>query len=312
MAQRTNATALRPGLFSTTAGLIALTMLFPSEAWANQPPRGELSLGEVLILPLMMLCTALGGGYAVMRARNEMQGRLKWALAAILAILFSFTQEGLAGLLTWIFVGIAIWRGIRMIIWGLGATKPPEQRAPHLAQAVSWHLISAGVIMCTIAVFIAGFPVAFVGYWPLAHLLERDLKQLVAYELVKGKERQDVAGNPHYEDPTRNSTGSGRPTLEFQNFSFGRTRYYEVDFSIGAGTRSFEIWVWPKGFPFFPYNYLTSQPSFYADNSGQIRMIRARNTSERCPTDAPVYYRITPEDLSRIKELIKNNKERST
>jgi len=310
VAKQAHDTVLEPGPFVTTAGLLALTLLLPGEAWANQPPRPEVSLGEVAILPLMMLFTMLGGGYAVMRALNQLQGRIKWILAAILAILFSFTQEGLAGLLTWVFVGIAIWRGIRMIVWGVGATKPPEQRAAHLAQAVPWRLIPAGTLICVMAVLIAGLPVAFVGYWPLSNFVEKDLKSLVAYELVKGKELQDAGGNPRYEDPKRNPPGAGYPRLEFQDFFFHPRSFYDVDLKIGADRRSFEIWAWPKRLPFFPYNYLISEPSFYANDSGQVRMIRVRESGVRCPPDAPVYYRVTPVDLSEMKENLRRRQER--
>jgi hypothetical protein len=44
----------------------------------------------------------------------------------------------------------------------------------------------------------------------------------------------------------------------------------------------------PNRFPFFPYNYLLSQPSYRADETGQIRMIYVHNENKLCPENAPV------------------------
>ena len=48
-------------------------------------------------------------------------------------------------------------------------------------------------------------------------------------------------------------------------------------------------------YPFFPYNYFFTRPSYRADETGQIRMIYTHNKLERCPPEAPVV-RIVSED----------------
>ena len=49
----------------------------------------------------------------------------------------------------------------------------------------------------------------------------------------------------------------------------------------------------------FPYNYLTAVPSYRADETGQIRMIRAKRKGQVCPTDAPVIMKIEVQDLQK-------------
>ena len=50
----------------------------PGLALANQPPGPHTLLGEVSILPVMMLLTLLGGGYALGRLRGKSRlGRIR-------------------------------------------------------------------------------------------------------------------------------------------------------------------------------------------------------------------------------------------
>jgi hypothetical protein len=72
--------------------------------------------------------------------------------------------------------------------------------------------------------------------------------------------------------------------------------------SDGSG---FTVFMLPKtAFPFFPYNYLTSQPSYRADGSGQIRMIEVHDRATACPPDAPVVAQVGEADIEKMRQLL--------
>jgi len=279
-------------------------LVWTSPAWANQPPSGQMFLAEILILPLMMLLTVLGGGYAIMRAAGAK--RRRWLiLVAVVAIFLTGIQEGLSALLMLVFGPYALVRGVRLILWGVGAMRPPEKRAAYLALASPTRLVTAGLLTCLMVVALVGLNFAFVGWFPRERYAEEDLKRVVAYELIRGKDHKDVGGQPQYEAP-RPYQPEGASDLAFGEMIFTSLRYKEAprglrgsfvgEFKLGPGAKSFQVWVWPEQMPFFPYNYLVTVPSFYADQTGQMRMIRVHKNGERCPPDAPVYYRVRPED----------------
>ncbi len=186
-----------------------------------------------------------------------------------------------------------------MVWWGI--------QAVHRAHASPLRLITAGLMTCLVAIALTGVSFAFVGWWPSEYGTERDLKRLVAYELEKAKERQGSIGSPQFEAPTREehlgelTIGDVRlPDLAQQKQPSSRWatgHFFGIEFKLGPGAQSFQVWVWPPRMPFFPYNYLVSLPSFYADESGQIRMVRMHRQGQRCPPNATVYYRVRPEDL---------------
>lgn len=301
-------------------------LAWTTPAWANQPPGPQMALAEILILPLMMLLTALGGGYAVMRAAGIK--RRRWLIAvAVVAIFLTGINEGLSAMLMLVFGPCALVRGVILAVWGARALRPPEKRAPHLAHASPARLLTAGLLTCLTAVALVGLNFAFVGWWYPEGGFEEDLKRLVAYELVRAKDHKDVQGQPQYEAPHllypiwSASTGfsvipqpqyealhppapvtgpsylavgeMGLPSLRDKGAGPHR---FVTEFRLGPGARSFQVWIWPERFPFFPYNYLVTLPSFYGDETGQLRMIRVHKRGQRCPPDAPVYYRVRPED----------------
>jgi hypothetical protein len=148
-------------------------------------------------------------------------------------------------------------------------------------------MLTAGLLTCLTAVALVGLNFAFVGWWPDDNYMERDLKRAVALELVKANEQKASAGAALYRPPEFRIADSRMGM---------RSWYFEHEFKLGPGGKSFQLWVWPKRMPFFPYNYLVTLPSFYADQTGQLRMIRVHKNGQRCPPDAPVYYRVRPED----------------
>lgn len=299
-----------PRFVRRLAALAVLLLFWAAPAWANQPPGPQMFLAEVLILPLMMLFTALGGGYAVMQARGVKRRRYYMVLA-MLAILLSGIHEGYGAMLMIVFGIVALGRAGRLIVWGIGALRPPEKRRAHLAQAVPLRLILAGLLTVVTAVGLAGLRFAFLSWWPSESYVEQDLKRLVAYQLAHSKQHKDASGNPQYEGLNagalkRAENFPGEPILAFEELRLpflhrettGKRRYFATEFRLAPGAKSFQVWVWPQRMTFFPYNYVVTLPSFYADETGQIRMIRVHWAGQKCSPDAPVYYRVRPEDLA--------------
>ena len=68
------------------------------------------------------------------------------------------------------------------------------------------------------------------------------------------------------------------------------------------------VYMLPMGkMPFFPFNYLTSQPSYRADETGRIRMLRVHRRNHLCPEDAPVVMRVETEDIEdAFDNLVQN------
>ena len=178
-------------------------LAWTSPAWANQPPGPQMLLAEVLILPLMMLLTLLGGGYAVMRALGVK--RRRWLIAlAVLAILLTGIQEGLGALLMLLVFGPwALVRGIRLVVWGVKAMRPPARRAAHLVHASPRRLMAAGLLTCFTAVAMVNLSLAFFNWLPPeSYKVEGTFKRLVAYEVASGKTTRMRRGSRNTKRPT--------------------------------------------------------------------------------------------------------------
>ncbi len=278
------------------AALPLLMLLCAVPAWANNPPSPPMLLVEILVLPLMMLFTAAGGGYAIMRARGSQSWRGYPYLAAV-AIVLSGMHEAYGMSLFIIFGTVALGRAAQLGYWGLRSLPAPEKRPPYLARAAPGRLIASSLVTTAVTVFLAGLGFSAIGWRPDAYYAEHSLKRLVAYQLAVGKEHQDANGNPQYE-PASEDPDNPR-LLIFENLRTGGSfaTDFRISFRISPDGRSFQAWVWPTRMPFFPYNYMVTLPSYYADQTGQIRMIRVHHAGQRCPPDAPVYYDSRPEDL---------------
>src|SRR5574338_174546 len=99
---------------------LLLLTVFALPAYANQPPGPQVVLAEVLILPIMMLLTTLGGGYAILRSRPTTRRGVKPVLAVVI-ILLSGMHEMYGLLVALVFGALAIVRGFQMIYWGIRA-----------------------------------------------------------------------------------------------------------------------------------------------------------------------------------------------
>jgi hypothetical protein len=65
----------------------------------------------------------------------------------------------------------------------------------------------------------------------------------------------------------------------------------------------FTALVFPqRPFPFFPDNYLTSQPSYQADGTGQMRVIEVHGRSTVCPPDVTVVARVSDAEVERMQQ----------
>ena len=111
--------------------LVLGSLLLPGVALANQPPAFQLAMSTLIALPMMMVLTLLGGGYAVMREREN--GPRRWTLlpgflAALVAIVFAATHESAAVMVLFVFTLIAVARGCMMLWWGLRLRVPFRKR----------------------------------------------------------------------------------------------------------------------------------------------------------------------------------------
>lgn len=266
-------------------------------AYANQPPGPQILLSEVLILPAMMILSLAGGVYAVrerIRGERPPKRRVLLILGAVLAILVSAAHEGLGAVVALAFGIIALKRGGEMLSFGIGAYRQ-NKRNTEPTSANPLRLIPSGVLLILVTLFLMGMSVAFVGYWPGIDQSrrERALVEYLAFETARIRLNHGSEGSPSFA-PT-----DGDIVDEF----FDLSRDVVVVTHDEDGER-FVVYVLPGRFPFFPYNYLTSQPSYRGDETGEIRMIRIHDSNSRCPADAPVVLKVTEDDIERALELL--------
>lgn len=279
----------------------------PSAVWANQPPGPHVMFAEIALLPVMIAFTLLGGGYAIMRAQGRRRNR--WQIPfAIVAILFSWAHEGLAFFLILNFTLLGLARGIMMLWWAIGAARPVPKLASHLKQASTVRLLAAGIFTVIFTIGLAGQAVAFNSWWPDPSSVERRLKEVVAFQQLAAETSVRAGGPRRYIAPRED-----QPTLQFGGWDTDLVRpgaarrvgwsvEFEALFELGPNGESFTIWIWPRRLGFYPYNYLETLPSFYADESGQLRSVRVHWAKERCPADAPVFYRVSEHDRRRLTD----------
>lgn len=124
-------------------------LLLAVPARANPSSVGVIGIAAVAALPLMMLAAVwLSGGSRVMAAlglkRRGIGERIGWILAAVL--LSAMSAE--LGILVILLGGLGVFaRAVRLIYWGVGSLKAPENRPPHLAGARAGKLIGFGLAL---------------------------------------------------------------------------------------------------------------------------------------------------------------------
>ena len=269
--------------------LVVLFVLSGAQpALANNPPGPQAGLAVILILPIMMGLSLLGGAYAVLVRLRGTRRRMPYILGAIVGVLIAAMHEGLAAAVGLIFGLIALIRGIRMIGWGWDTwmrQEPPH----HLAAAHAWRLIPAGVFLVPVSLFLIGMPIAFGGYDPSpSFICQKQLIEFVADQLAYANAEQSTSGTRRFATMTNDDP----EFCEKLSSACGRS---SVGVEYGADAESFTVsMLASRRYPPFPYNYLTSQPAYRADETGEIRMAYVRH-GERCPADAPVVWRVDPD-----------------
>jgi len=82
-----------------------------------------------------------------------------------------------------------------------------------------------------------------------------------------------------------------------------------VKIEFSQDHQSFAVYLLPKQLPFFPFNYLTSQPSYRGDQTGRIRMIRVNRKDHLCPDDAPVVMRVGTAEIEKVMKDLRKGSE---
>jgi hypothetical protein len=277
---------------------LILVLLAAGPAAANQPPGPQLIVAEILLLPLMILLSAVGGAYAILHAlqpKRKMRSVLT-AAAAVLAVLFSATSGGIAVVIAGIFAALVLQRGVQMVWWGFRA-RSREARPAHLAQADPRRLLPAGAALLVLTTLLMGMVLAFAAYWPVGEgARQKSFREFVAHQIAIGRREQAKTGR-----------------VRFPPIAAEKSQLTSCPIRLPAGARveyapdgtGFTVLMLPKtAFPFFPYNYLTSQPSYRADGTGEIRMIEVHDRTTACPPDAPVIARIGEAEIERMQQLL--------
>jgi hypothetical protein len=278
--------------------VLSLILLTAGPAAANQPPGPQVLVAEILILPLMVLLSLVGGAYAILHAlQPKRKGRsVLTAAAAVLAILVSSTSGGIAVVIAAIFAALALQRGVQMVWWGL-RTRFTDTKPPHLAQASSRRLLPAGAALIVLTTFLTGMALCFVAYWPMGEgIRQKVFREFVAYQIAAGRQEQAKTGRVRYR--RIESQTSGQTSCPIRLPVGARVEYT-------ADMAGFTLLLPPKTrFPLFPYNYLTSQPSYRADGTGQIRMIEVHDRDAICPSDGPVVARVSEAEIESMQQLL--------
>jgi len=279
--------------------VIAIILVGTQPAAANQPPGAHVILAEVLILPIMALLSLFGGAYVIINHKKKKTRKLQTVIVAIVAIVVSGMHEAFGVLVALVFGIYALIRAFQMLSWGINA-RSFNQAHEYLAGANPRRLITAGVSLIVITVFLAGMAVAFVGFWPTIGQASHEiqLKNFVTHHIAYVRwaaKRSTQATDRQMADDIINMWEL-KPPNSLVSIEYSQDRNH------------FTVYMLPMGkMPFFPFNYLTSQPSYRADETGRIRMLRVHRRNHLCPEDAPVVMRVETEDIEdAFDNLVQN------
>jgi hypothetical protein len=272
--------------------VFAATLLWPALADANNSPAPQALLGEMLIPIAMMICTAIGGGYAIMRRKKRRRLRGVRFVAGFAMVVVSLFFSESAIVLTSVFVILAVARGVQMIAWGVKAARPIEQRKPELERASARRLLPAGALLLALTTILVSWISAMSGwyFYTMADSeIQGELKKLLVHQFQYADEQRRQHGVARFEPPILDGFPGGI-TFENVDFNFppvGLRYKCAANFFLGPGGRTFKVLVVPQQFPLFPWRYVVTRPSFYADQTGKIRAIQV-HAPRPCPPDAPV------------------------
>lgn len=145
-------------------------------------------LAEVLMLPAMLLFTALAGGYAILRHIRETKPRSTLrAIVVLLLIIVSAMGEFFGFVIVLLFFLFEAVRGFKLIVWGLTSlSERSRTKLPESATAL--RLIPSGVLLIAVSSFLFGMSVFSFNSMNYINKnrTERSLLNFVAYQLAYG------------------------------------------------------------------------------------------------------------------------------
>jgi hypothetical protein len=149
-----------------------------------------------------------------------------------------------------------------------------------------------------VTTMLLGMVVAFAGYQPMSEgIRQRALREFVAYQLAVARQAQAKTGRARFRRMEAPGPQESKCAAVFRLPRGSRVEYSPDD-------TGFTVLLLPQTpFPFFPYNHLTSQPSYRADGTGQIRMIEVHDRNTACPADGPVVAQVSEEEIDRAQRL---------
>ncbi len=177
----------------------AIVIFCPQTVYANNPPSLHSVLSEILILPLMMLFTYLGGGYQILRLRKKQTVKSKTIAqkafritVIVIIILFSISMEGATLLVSIFFFIKAVKRGGKMIRWGTTPLEKGQEQS--LQKRNRTRLILCGLMTIIMVSGLFGMNIAFINshsHLSLKSIVEKDLTELVLYQLQMGEKNRE-------------------------------------------------------------------------------------------------------------------------
>ena len=268
---------------------ISGVLLSTGTALANNPPSGQTFLAMISILPLIIIFSMLGGAYTVLEQLVPNGFSKGFFISGIaVALIFSMMHEGFALIAAVLFGIYAIVRSFMMLGWGLTALTRGEKPV-HLTGARPWRLISCSMGLMIITVFLVGLSIVFTGSLVREYKyrnLEEALQNFVSYQIAYAREHKAQTGRSGFDKAARD--------VYLKAYPHARVEYSPDD-------QKFTVVVPPEDVPVFPYNYMTAIPSYRADETGRIRMIRVRSKNHLCPADAPVIMQVEAQDFKKTQ-----------
>ncbi len=233
---------------------------------------GRSVFGALAILPVMVIVTAVVGGYEVrqMGPRGGC-GMAMVALGVLVALLVALQPGG-----DIVVIGVAL-------IFAVVAIR----RAAWLFQV---RKRAAALVMALSAIFLAGWSAAYSGDRLSFYddEIARGVREFTAYQL-------SYRQHSHRFQPLTPAQVLDRWKIDFaavQHRNAAPVAVVSIDISYAPAGDHFVIRVKPRGpFPFVPYNFFTSWTVYRADDSGAVRAERVhfdRWCSERAPVIARV------------------------
>lgn len=268
------------------SALVLLLLLAPLPALANQPPGPVPALSLLSLLLLVPALTALAGGYAVLRAAGRAPSRWR-AAGAVLLTFFAAAHEGDALLVTTLLAAIGLARGVQLCWYAV------RVRRGTLSVGSPGRLFAAGLVLTLFSPLALATAIAFLGFWPMESLELDGLRRDLAVELAEAEANPDAEGRPTFAQER-----GGRPDFRIDQRHFERTRRVSPD------GHALLLEATPRRFPATPFRWLTSLPSFRADEQGVIRASRGHVEGARCPADAPIVHRLTEAERQEGRETL--------